>query len=150
MNPLEITTFICDFCHEPINGEVIHPCRCEKYYHTNCLQHIIVLDKDPLIIQKCDICDSKFKTKYKSKNGYYIYKYFQINSKWVYYINAIFGILGIVVNLLLSNDYTTFFLGLSLGCISYSIILVILTYSLSRRPAGPHTPPALRRTHYLF
>ncbi len=123
MNSMEISPLICDFCHEPINGDVIHPCKCDKYYHNNCLQHLIVLDKDPLIIQQCNICQTKYKTKYKTKYAYYIYQYFGFQSQRFFYLEALFGFLGMMISLIITGEVNKIFLGLSLGTIIYSLIL---------------------------
>ena len=134
---LEIDCIECDFCQEAISGEIIKPCRCDKYYHKTCIQHLTHVSDDPLVFQKCEQCNSDYKTKYKNIYAMYIYKYFSYHSRKLYYNYSGSGLLGLIIDLSINRDLNSVFSGLTLGCLSYlsllwiSVIIVINLYHLT-------------------
>ncbi len=120
---MEPTQYICDFCSEPISGEVIHPCQCEKYYHLGCMGHVVIMNRDPLSIQKCEECQTNYQTKYKNRYDYYVYRYFTFQSKYFYYLYALSGLIGIICSLI-DQGFNSFFFGLA-------ILLTIILLSSS-------------------
>ena len=120
---MEITSITCDFCHELITGEVIKPCKCDKYYHNTCIQHISNIAPDPLVIQKCDICYFKYKSTYKNKYDRYIYRYFNFISKKLYLNYTIFGLVGVITSLIINKNIDSIFYGMSISCLSYSCLI---------------------------
>ena len=123
MESLEITSIVCNFCNEPISGEVIKPCRCDNFYHSHCLQHIQNLNEDPLLMQKCETCHTTYNTRYKNTYDRCIYKYFTFHSRRLYYNYFAFGLLGTLISIIVDSCLDSVFLGVSLGCLSYSILV---------------------------
>ena len=137
LNSLEINSLECDFCQEVISGEIIKPCRCDKYYHNTCIQHITNISDNPLVFQKCEKCNCDYKTKYKNTYSKYIYKYFSYHSRYLYYNYTGFGLISLIINLIINSDINNVVYGITIGCLCYtslictSIALVFTLYDLN-------------------
>lgn len=130
MEHFEITNITCHFCRELINGEVIKPCRCDHFFHRDCLQHLQNINEDPILLQKCETCSTTYNTRFKNSYDKYIYTYFTFLSKRLYYIYFTFGLLSTLISIIVDKCLDTVFLGMSLGCLSYCILIwTSITYA---------------------
>ncbi len=119
---MEPSQIVCHFCEEPISGEVIHPCQCEKYYHPSCLDHLIIMGKTPLSVNKCIECQCSYQTRYKNNYDFYIYLLFAFQSRYYYYLYSLFGLVWAVIGVIYQG-VSEFLFGLSIGSQVYAILL---------------------------